>query len=350
MLDIARESCESYAQLRAKQEEEKVRKLELVLERNRENKLRREQEAEAVREEKLRRQQKLYADLQDQAKAVKERKLKEKEDKEREDKRIEDEAAKMEDEVREREAEEKRRLEEFYAKLNHDAEMRKKRAEWKMKREDPMLKNKRLALYQRDDFTSPASESPLTRSPPLNDNTRKTVSDHLKFELDQMGNISVMVEDEEGNIVSEVVEELSDIEESVKEMLANDNYESLPDNTKSLICDKINQRSTENSPFPNIKTRAMNKDIVLGSQIDFNYESAPSPDADHPDGGARRRAGPDQQIERLLYPQRFSSRHEAVTSGWTRTELQLAHCHRPLEYTKIFQVSHTVSHLGQYNF
>ena len=153
IMEIAKECSESYSQRRAKEEEEKCKKLELILLQNQENKLRREKEELARREEKVRRQRQLYSDLQEQARAVKERKLKEKEDKEKEDKRIQDEAEKMENKIREREAEEKRKIEVFYEKLNSEAELREKRAVWRMKRSDPMLKNKRLSLYQQDEIS-----------------------------------------------------------------------------------------------------------------------------------------------------------------------------------------------------
>ena len=85
---VATECSETYSQRRAKEEEEKQRKLDDILEKNRENQIQRGKLLATKREEKVKKQQKLYADLQDQARAVKERKLKEKQDKEKEDLRI----------------------------------------------------------------------------------------------------------------------------------------------------------------------------------------------------------------------------------------------------------------------
>ena len=353
ILHIAKECSESYAQRRAKEEEEKSKKLELILLQNQENKVRREKEELARREEKIRRQKQLYSDLQEQAREVKERKLKEKVEKEKEDKRIQDEAEAIENEVREREAEEKRKIEEFYEKLNAEADLREKRALWRMRRSDPTLKNKRLSLFQEDEASLTFQVKNIVD--PIVDNNSTLKTESLKFELDDLGNVSVMVEDTEGNIVTEIVEDLKDIGEDVKEILSNDNFESLPDNTKSLICEKIQLKSKESSPFPNINTRTMNKDLVLGSQINFNYEYNMSPSVkltevlheEDVDGKPRKKSSHGQQIERLLYPQRFYNQMEEVVTP-SRTDFNLYFSDKPLPYKKSFKFSNasTLSEMG----
>ena len=342
MMDIAKECSESYSQKREKEEREKVEKLEEILKKNRENKLRREQLAVEARAEKLKQQQKLYNDLQEQARAVTERKMKEKEDKVKEDKRIEEEAVKMEEMVRQREAEEKARLEAFYAKLNAEAEERERKAKQALININTSSINFNTPQPDKTPGSS-LSNSIIVDSPQLDRTV--TTADNLKFELDDLGNISVMVEDQEGNIVSEIIDDLSEIDEEVKSLLTNDNFDSLPDNTKTLICDKINQKSSErNSPFPNINSRSTNKGIVLGSNIEFNYESSPpvmrSPEItatvlDNTDGVMRKKSSHGQQIERLLYPHRYYNKTDSSLT-LVKTDFHLSHTDQPLEYNKSF--------------
>ena len=335
MTEIANTCSESYSQKREKLEREKIEKMEMVLMKNKEEKILREQREKEAREEKLKRQQELRNDLLEQAKAVEDRRKREAEEKKLEDKRIQEEADKMEEMVRQREAEEKRRMEEFYAKLNAEAEMREKRAEWRMKRADPKLQQKRQTLFHQE-------QEKLKSTTPLTTDT--VIPEKLKVELDDLGNVSVMVEDQEGNIVSEVIEDLGEIEEEVKSLLTNDNFESLPDNTKNIICEKINQKT--NLAFPNINSRSTNKGIVLGSNIEFNYEtettglSTSSKDlskveVDNTDGVARKKSSHGQQIERLLYPHRFDSKKEASMT-FTKTDFHLSHQDKPVPYTKSF--------------
>ena len=347
--EVAKECSETYSQRRAKEEEAKQKKIDDILQMNRENQIKREEQLAVMREEKVKKQQKLYTDLQDQARAVKERKLKEKQDKEKEDLRISDEAEKMEEEVRQREAEEKRRLEEFYARLNADAELRQRRAEWRMKRSDPALKNKRLAQqHQEEEFalTKSTTSSPSAiRSPRTNNNSMDTPSittDQLKIEKDDMGNVTLMVEDDEGNLVTEI-EYSEDIQTELNDILANDNFDSISEDTKSIICQKIQRRSLDKSPGHNVNTRMMNKDLVLRSQIDFNFidpvtkSKQKEDNRDYPDGN-KKRSTQGQQIERILYPQRFNKKtkkEEVLTP--TRTDFQLSYLDKPLEYTKTFK-------------
>ena len=109
-------------------------------------------------------------------------------------------------------------MEEFYAKLTAKAEMREKRAEWRMQRADPKLQQKRQTLFNQD-------QEKLKSTTPLTTDT--VIPEKLKVELDDLGNVSVMVEDQEGNIVSEVIEDLGEMEAEVKSLLTNDNFESL---------------------------------------------------------------------------------------------------------------------------
>ena len=343
---VAKECSESYSQKRAREEEAKQKKTDEILEINRVSQIKREEQLATMHQEKVKKQQKLYTDLQDQARAVKERKLKEKQDKEKEDLRISDEAEKMEEELRQREAEEKRRLEEFYARLSADADLRQRRAEWRMKRSDPALKNKRLALqHQEEDSAltrSPTSSPSSIRSPRNNtsSNSPSIRTDQLKIEKDDMGNVTLMVEDDEGNLVSEI-ECSEDIQTELKDILENDNLDSISEDTKSIICQKIQRRSFEKSPSHNVNTRTMNRDLVLGSQIEFNFidpVTKPKPKEKTKDDtdGSKKRSTQGQQIERLLYPQRFSNKKKEVKTP-TRTDFQLSYLDKPVEYTKSFK-------------
>ena len=343
--EVAKECTETYSQRRSKEEEAKQKKIDDILERNRASQIKREEQLAAMHKEKVEKQQKLYNDLQDQARAVKERKLKEKLDKEKEDLRISEEADKMEEEVRQREADEKRRLEEFYARLNADAELRQRRAEWRMKRSDPSLKNKRLALQLQEEVSAlMRTTSPSTDRSPRNAKSSPALisTDQLKIDRDEMGNVTLMVEDNEGNLVTEI-EYSEDIHSELNEILTNDNLDSISEDTKSIICQKIQRRSFEKSPSHNVNTRMMNKDIVLGSQIDFNFIDPVSKlkqsnveTKDDPDG-TKKKSSQGQQIERILYPQRFNNRKKEELVTPTRTDFKLSYLDKPVEYTKSFK-------------
>jgi len=342
MLQIARECSESYSQKRAKEEEAKVRTIEDILKKNEENKLRREEHEAKMREEKIKKQKKLYADLQEQAKAVKERKIKEKEAKEREIKKIEEEAEKMEAEIRHREEEEKRKMEEFYARLNADAEMRERRAEWRMKRSDPFLKSKRLALHQEEEL---ALLSTLPRREIMDNNTTadQDLVDNMRFEKDDLGNITVMMEDDEGNLISEKIDDTLTLDQTVKENLSTESMDNVPVDTKRVIAEQIHKKS----PFININTRNQNKNLVLGSNIDFTSDPGPTMSSknivnhDQADGRFRKSSS-GQQIERLLYPQRYYSVEEEVFTP-SRTDLQLNFFDKPIPYRRSFKFSNVDS-------
>merc|ERR1719419_701079 len=300
-----------------------------------------------MREEKIKRQKQLYEDLQEQAKAVKERKIKEKEAKVMEMKKIEEEAEKMEAEVRKREENEKRRLEEFYARLNADAEMRERRAEWRMKRSDPCLKSKRLALHKQEEsnlLSSKQRREVIDNVTPSN----QDVVDNMRFEKDDLGNLTVMIEDDEGNLISEIIDETMALDQTVKEDLSTENLDNVLVHTKRVIAEHIHKKS----PFININTRAMNKDLVLGSNIDFNSEPEPIMSSkkivcqDQADGRLRKSSS-GQQIERLLYPQRYYSVEEEVFTP-SRTDLQLNFFDKPLPYKRSFEFSNfrTLQEMG----
>ena len=339
---IAQECTDSYSQKKAKEEEEKARRYELIILNIRSNREKFEKEELKRREDKVKKQQQLYSDLQDQMTAVNERRQREKEEKKALERQIEVEAETMEADQRKREENEKKALEEFYANLNAEAERREKRLDWRKRRSDPVLKNKRFAI-----LNTPAVYLPMPPSPsetPALDNT-------VKFNFDEMGNVSVCLEDQEGNIVSEVIDDLKELDESTKELLRVDNLSSLPENTGGLVRKMITEKMSRLTPIS--RSRSDIKARVLGSNINFEYDtttSSSSPpmlssralaEADLPDGTSRRKASGSQHIERLLYPQRFEARSEA--RSWVpvveRTDFQLCQQDRPLPYSHQFNFS-----------
>ena len=334
---IAQDCTDTYRQKKAKEEEEKAKKLELILLNIRSNRERFEKEELKRREEKVRKQQQLYSDLQDQMTAVNERRQKEKEEKKALEKQIEAEAEAMEADQRKKEENEKKALEEFYANLNSEAERREKRLDWRKRRSDPVLKNKRFAI-----LNTPAVYSPLPPSP-----SEIPTLEKVKFDFDEMGNVSVCLEDQEGNIVSEVIDDLKELDEDTKDLLRVDNLSSLPENTGVLVRKMITEKMTRLTPSRH--SRSEIKARVLGSNINFDYDTSSPPvlssralaEVDLPDGMSRRKASESQHIERLLYPQRFESRREGRVSVPVRgrTEFQLCQQDQPLPYSQRFNFS-----------
>merc|ERR1719309_1260369 len=102
----------------------------------------------------------------------------------------------------------------------------------------------------------------------------------LKFDHDEMGNVIVMVEDHEGNLISESFDGFNDLSQDVQDKLKNDNFDSLPNETKESICRSIVNRNYQDSvfdekkhdsPFGPIQTRSENKAMVM------HYEATRTP-------------------------------------------------------------------------
>ena len=338
---IANECTNSYRQKKEKEEEEKAKKLELIRLNIERNRARMEQEELSRRREKVARQQQLHSELQDQMAAVTERKLREKKEREEREKQVQAEAEAMEAEIQKREEDQKRALEEFYANLNAEAEKRERRSNWRLKRSNPVLKNKRLAFHKTPEVYSPLLDTP----------ERSTQNNKIVCDFDEMGNVSVMLQDQEGNIVSEV-EDLGELDEDTKELLKTDNFDgkALPEETRNVIKMKLSKTDPGRC-----NSRSENKAQVLGSKIDFHYEHCDSPslsrrdqtevEEDIMDGTPRRKASqPSQQIERLLYPERYQSKREVVRGTVARTDFTLCHQDKPLPYRKHFTFSHSSLH------
>jgi len=368
ILIIAKQLTDNLAEKKAKEEAARIEKVQAIHARNKEVEMRIKEQDDKRKEERTRKQVEQYEDFQNQIKLTKARKLREKEEKTVEDNRIEKEAERMNEDLKKREEEDRKRIEEFYAKLNAEAELRERRAEWRMKRCDPSLKSKRVVL-QRD--ISKTIENMLR----INKSPRKTKScdisesgdvsyPKLKFDNDEMGNVIVMVEDQEGNLISESFDGFNDLSQEVQNKLKNDNFESLPDKTKELICmsivnksandsmDSVFEEKIQDSPFGPIHTRSQNKAMILGSNIPMHYENANAntprkkpvdrdnngnPYSDTTDGTPRKKSSNSQPIERLLYPHRY---YEAKKDTFTptKTELVLSHYDKPTPYIKKFPI------------
>jgi len=367
MLVIAKQLTDNLADMKAKEEAERIKKIQAIHAKNKEVEMRIKEMDEKRKEEKLRKQRAQYEDFQNQMKENKARKLREKEEKAEEERQIEVEANRMDEEMKKREEDDRKRIEEFYAKLTAEAELRERRAEWRMKRCDPNLKSKRV-LLQRDISNTMENMMRLNKSPHKNKPSESSQSEEvsfpkLKFENDDMGNVIVMVEDQEGNLISESFQGFQDLSQEVQDKLKNDNFESLPEETKELICKSIVNRNAKtnptdsvfvenarNSPFGPIHTRSQNKAMMLGSSIPMHYENANTPqrksierDAngnpyyDTVDGTPRKKSSNSQPIERLLYPLRY---YETKTETFTptKTDLVLSHLDKPSPYTKTFPI------------
>ena len=359
---ISKQLTDNLAAKKAKEEAARIEQVQAIHTKNRDIEKRNRELEQKKREEKVKKQAEQHEDILNQIKETKARKLREKEEKAEEEKKIEKQAQKMEEELKKREEEDRKRIEEFYAKLNAEAELRERRAEWRMKRCDPNLKSKRV-LLQRDisktiEHMMRTSKSPAkTRS--SGDKSHDLSYPQLKFDHDEMGNVIVMVEDHEGNFISESFDGFNDLSQDIQDKLKNDNFDSLPNETKESICrsivDKSNQDSVfdekkQDSPFGPIPTRSENKAMVLGSNIPMHYEAAKPPrkkSSDHDangnpysditDGTPRKKSSTSKPIERLLYPHRYyETKEDAFTP--TKTELVLSHYDKPVPYVKKFPI------------
>jgi len=141
--------------------------------------------------------------------------------------------------------------------------------------------------------------------------------------------------------------------------LKNDNFDSLPNETKESICRSIVNRNYQDSvfdekkhdsPFGPIQTRSENKAMVLGSNIPMHYEATRTPrkkSSDHDangnpysdatDGTPRKKSSNSKPIERLLYPHRYYETKEDTFTP-TKTELVLSHYDKPAPYAKKFPI------------
>ena len=174
-----------------------------------------------------------------------------------------------------------------------------------------------------------------------------TLDSKLKFDFDELGNVSVCVEDQEGNLVSEVIDDLKELDEGTKELLRVDNLSSLPENTGVLVRKIITEKMTRINPIS--RNRSQIKARVLGSNINFEYDTSSPPilssralaAADQQDGMSRRKASQSQHIERLLYPLRFEGKSEGRRTDpvVARTDFQLCQQDKPLPYSQQFNFS-----------
>jgi len=349
MLLVATKHTTSFTQFKEKEEEERMKKLDLLLSRNEQNRLKSEKDLAERKEEKLNKQKKLYEDIQDQIKEVNDRKLKEKLQKEAEDKKIEDEWKKIEEVQKKKEEEERQRLEEFYSKLIADAELREKKADWKLRRADPSLGAKRIAFHH--EMNKKITSLVKQKKAPLDESAQS---------LNDRETMVMLMEDHEGNVNSEKIEGFNDLTEDVQQQIGNENknLDSPPSAMKQVIStSSLNTFGSqpvckENCARVAIKSRAENKAFMLGTTTEM-FEDAgwrdvrvEQPDEDGVDGRNRKRKE-SQDIERLLYPGRYLAAGQPTAgSAPAPTPFSLTYTrHTPQPYQKSFPALHAGARL-----
>jgi len=359
MLLVASKHITTFTQYKEKEEEERMKKLDLIQSRNEQNRLKNEKDLAERKEEKLNKQKKHYEDIQNQIKEVNDRKLKEKLQKEAEDKKIEDEWKKIEEVQKKKEEEERQRLEEFYSKLMADAELREKKADWKLRRADPSLGAKRIAFHNE---MNKNIASLVKQKKALLDESAESLDDSrlkIKNENDDRETMVMLMEDHEGNVKSEKYEGFNDLTEDVHQQIRNEskNLESPPmkqvSSTSSLNSFGSQPAWKENCARVAIKSRAENKAFMVGTTTEM-FEDAGWRDVrmeqqeeeDVVDGRNRKRKE-SQDIERLLYPGRYlAAGQPTAVSAPAPTPFSLTYSsHTPQPYQKSFPALHAGARL-----
>jgi len=357
MLGIAKELSDNLEEMKVKKEAERLKIAQEVYNKNKEVELRLKEKSDKERELKIIRQAKQREDIENQIKDVNARKVREKEEQIKAEKLIEVEAKRIEENRIKHEQEERKRVEEFYAKLSAEAELRERRAEWRMRRCDPQLKTKRIVLNRELD-SSNANMKRNIKAPVDKFTPSKGVDNldysSLQFKSDAEGNLLIMANDQEGNLIYEDISSFSDISQKIQNHLHNDNCDSLNEATKEEICKLVfNSKSAGQSikgsasPFGQIHSRFQNKAMVLGSNIPMHYDDGITNKeydlndnngnlhTDTTDATPRKKSSNSQPIERLLYPHRY---YEMPPDAFTplKTDLVLNYSDNPTPYVKHF--------------
>jgi hypothetical protein len=143
-------------------------------------------------------------------------------------------------EAEEREAEERRRIQEFYRRLELEADQRERRAAWRMRRNNPGMKTKRRALQKEialRRFDTPSAENSAAGACSRATAAAALAVANVQIAKDSMGNYVVSFQDGEGNELTDSLEEVfNTFDTELQNRLATCSFNQLPPDVRAKIC------------------------------------------------------------------------------------------------------------------
>ena len=191
MREVAREETVTLAEKVRQEVEVRAARCRDLQERHKEAREERMRQVAKEQEEKVARQAVLREELRLQAEEVRERRAREREAVLEEDQRVERERERMEEVAMAREEEDRARMEGFYARLTAEAEERERRAEWRMRRQQPGLVARRSLLHA---HMEEGLRKLLLDVQETSSGEEDSVFPDLRFQTDELGNMTVTVE------------------------------------------------------------------------------------------------------------------------------------------------------------
>ncbi len=240
MSKVAEEKTRSLNQIRQEKEQKRKEILKIAQEKHKENMARLNEERRQLREEDDRRKKKVLDDFKEQAKIAKEKKEAEKKKQLEEDKMYEDMANKKDEEEIKREEAVKREIEEKYRRLTEEAKDRERRAEWRGKRMD--LREERFSFWQRENKKIQEELRQLdTLKEEEEEEEGKPKWTRARVVEDAMRNITLVLEDDEGNVVGEGVVNTTDevLTAGLRDRMMLEGFNSLPKWAQARLSEQV---------------------------------------------------------------------------------------------------------------
>ncbi len=325
---VAEEKSRTLKQVKEKQEEERKEVLRRVHQKRKENLERIRQEKRQAVQEAERRKKKVYDDLKEQVLAERKRKEEERKRRQEEDLKYAEMSRKKDEEEVRREERVRREMEEHYKRLSEEAEGREARARWRTQRLE--LRGARLAFWRKEnkkiqdelrkrpmeDLSSVAEESTISSPSP------KWKS--VRVQEDEMRNVVLVLEDEEGNIVAEgVAADLSGCQTlmtgGMRDRLLGQGFQSLPGWARTKLVEGLLEKKDE-------------KDKIATTTIDVA------------DGGSGRRRSSGDEIS-LLSSTKRKRPESFVESDLKRVEIDKGVMAPPASASAYWQIRKSRSNL-----
>jgi len=372
----------SWQQRREQQKRNEIQQAKLVIQRNNEELERLRIEKEEKEKEKRRKQKERHEEILIQMEQSKLKKEEERKKRRREEELIQEEAEKIAEEAKRREEEEMERIRQFYERLEREAEDRERRADWRLRRNNPSYKFRRMLLHKElhEDELNRLSKVkyPLNTSHGLVEEDLLSPGEGLvteikgvSLEADEEGNYIIVCTDSQGNRIDLGMDTLNNYESATKEstadlmeMIKSQPYLQLPIQIRTLLCEAVEDKQVEKcnkhkkrkpstmlSPFPARKLDGVPHILNQrkSSIADYLYQdgytteypdkngnmSGTDDGVDSPNSPTAKSRRHSQQIERILYPQRYFT-SEAEKIEFKKTDINLKITGKPLPYTKSF--------------
>eukprot|EP00088_Acartia_fossae_P012325 TRINITY_DN16353_c0_g1_i10.p1 TRINITY_DN16353_c0_g1~~TRINITY_DN16353_c0_g1_i10.p1 ORF type:complete len:982 (+),score=253.08 TRINITY_DN16353_c0_g1_i10:307-2946(+) len=386
--DLKEVQAMTWQQKREHKKLQEAEQAKIVQKRHDEELDRLKEERDEKEREKKRKQKERHNELLLQMEQSKVKREEERRKRRREEELIEEEAERMAAEARQREAEEAERIRQFYSRLEREAEDRERRADWRLRRNNPSFKYRRMLLHRElhDDQITKLSKLkyPLTKPMDVTAKIEKaTILDGItstSLEPDSQGNYILVCLDNEGNRLEVGLdllmrEEAPSDSSDLIDIIKNRPFTQLPDhvrlriqnalienrqnaptldeeNNVTTVLDQVKQtpESQAMSPLPlgpygHLKSTIgeyLYQDAESAGWYDQNGNNSrdsvdmgrmlQSPTSAGQSPKARKNSLP---IERVLYPQRYFSGHTEKVE-FKPTEINLKVTGKPLPYTKSF--------------